>query len=191
MKLKTSARGGSAFGGKNLKRGFTLLETLVALSVLTSAILGPLSLAAYSIRSAGSSQNQFTAFYLAQEAMEYVRNRRDSNALQNKSNWLDGLVPFAGAICENENGCYIDPTLSDSNPSSITSCQTSGCPKLRYNAAAGIYSYNSADPETIFTSKVKLTWVSAYEEKIEVTISWQDRGVFRSFTFEEDILDWQ
>ena len=121
--------------------------------------------------------------------MEYVRNRRDSNALQGQS-WLYGLVPFVGAVCESQYGCYIDPTLPDSDPSSIVSCSSSGCPKLRYNAAAGIYSYASGYPETIFTRKVKLNWVSAYEEKVEVTISWQDRGISKSFTFEEDILDW-
>jgi len=48
------------------KKGFTLLETFVALSILTFVVIGPLTLASYSIRSASLSQNQLTAFYLAQ-----------------------------------------------------------------------------------------------------------------------------
>jgi len=88
MKIKNfkfSAKGRSASGGK--KCGFTLLETLAAVSVLTFAIVGPLTLAYYSIRSSSVSQNQLTAFYLAQEAIEYIKNLRDNNALTGKANW--------------------------------------------------------------------------------------------------------
>ncbi len=161
----------SKIKNQNFCRGFTLLETLAALSVLTFAMVGPVTLTVYSIRSASFSQNQITAFYLAQEAMEYVRNRRDSNALQNQGNWLEGLIN-----CRNANGCYVDPTRPDSDSQSIVNCPSAGCPKLRRNNASGIYSYNVSDPETIFSRKIKFTQVSSYEEKVEITLFWQDKG---------------
>ncbi len=166
--------------------GFTLLETLVALSVLTFAALGPLSLATYTIRAASVSQNQFTAFFLAQEAMEYIRNRRDSNILSG-ANWLDGMAP-AGAgngLCRGVNGC-----IADVPNNNIQTCNPPGCSNIKYNSVSGLYNYSSGS-STIFMRKFKLTYISNYEEKIEVTISWQDKFGLKSFTIEENIFNWQ
>src|SRR3954464_3392894 len=71
---------------KNCKtriRGFTLLETMVAVSLLAVAIVAPMSLTAQSLASAYYARDEVTAFYLAQEGLEAVRNVRDNNILQN------------------------------------------------------------------------------------------------------------
>lgn len=61
--------------------GFTLIETLVAISLLTIAIVAPMTLTMQSLSSAFYARDQITASYLAQEALEGVRAVRDSNAL--------------------------------------------------------------------------------------------------------------
>lgn len=171
----------------NFNTGFTLLETLAALTVLVFGILGPLNLASYSLRSAGTSENSLVAFHLAQEAMEYIRNKRDTNALKGESNWLDGMAQSGGNgnPCGQSNGCYVDIPNND-----IVKCSGSGCPSLRYNATTGLYSYNASDPVSIFTRTVRLARVSDYEENVNITVSWQDRFGTKSFIVEENFFDW-
>ena len=180
-------------GTQKNNKGFTLLETLASLTVLIFGILGPLSLAFYSIRSASVSENYLTAFYLAQEAMEYVKNRRDSNVLKEETNWLRYMAPSGSGdgLCRDNRGCDVDVALPDSDPDSIRQCHpVNGCEKLRYDSASGLYGYNPGDPETAFIRKLKLTIISDYEEKIEITVSWQDKFGAKSFTFEENLFGW-
>lgn len=70
--------------------GFSLLETVVAISILMITIVGPLSLASKGIVFADYVQNEITGFYLAQEAMEAIRNIRDSN-IKNDGDWLHNI----------------------------------------------------------------------------------------------------
>lgn len=162
---------------KSQKAGFTLVETLVALSVLIFAVTGPLTLASFAIRSSGYSQNQIIAFYLAQEALEYVKNKRDNNALSG-ANWLSGMTS-----CRSANGCAVDAQNDD-----IEVCP-SQCPKIKYDSATGFYNQQNGS-DTIFSRKVKLDKISNYEEKVTITLSWQERLIPRSFSIEENIFDW-
>jgi len=157
LKLKISAQGGSASGGQN-SAGFTLIETLVSIFVLTLAFTGPLSLASYTIRSSSVSQNQFSAFFLAQEAIEYIKNRRDNNTLIGAADWLEGLGP-----CRGVNGC------------------------VKYDSANGLYNQTTGT-DTVFTREVKISDIETYEAKITATISWQERSYSKSFVFEEHIF---
>lgn len=160
--------------------GFTLIETLAALSVLTLAVIGPLALASYAIRSASVSQNQFTTFYLAQEAMEYIKNKRDNIALAGASDWLEGL-----GNCRGTRGCVID--IPNNN---IINCGGGDCPKIKYDSATGFYNYSSG-VETSFIREIKLNDVVAGREaRITVTVSWQEIFGPKSFILEENIFNW-
>ena len=71
---------------KNIK-GFTLTEVMIAIMVLTVAIVSATNLLVGLI---GTNQNNLTtlqAYYLAQEGLEAVRNIRDTNWLHNMG-WL-------------------------------------------------------------------------------------------------------
>ena len=60
-------------------RGFTIVETLVAITVLMIAIAGPLVVASKGLFGALASKDQMVAAYLAQESMETIKNIRDNN----------------------------------------------------------------------------------------------------------------
>src|SRR4051812_13810349 len=60
-----------AFHVQNPRRAFTLVESMVAISILALAVTGPMIIAQKGIGSAIYAKDQITAFYLAQEAVEY------------------------------------------------------------------------------------------------------------------------
>lgn len=166
-------------------KGFTLIETLVAIAVLGMAIVGPLTLAIKSIGSAMISQNQITASYLAQEAIEYIRNHRDNNFLQGGGGWLDGLDSCLGG-----NTCYID--VFDTG-NEIKGCTVS-CPKIKYDPDNKYYTYKAGE-ETIFTRTVEITKITINEKedeaRIDVTVQWAEKYGSKSFTLQDDIFNWK
>ena len=61
--------------------GFTLVESLVAVSILLAVTVGPVALVGKSLFSASFSRNDLIAYNLAQEGIELVRTIRDNNVL--------------------------------------------------------------------------------------------------------------
>lgn len=159
-------------------RGFTLIETLVAIAVLVTSIVGPLSIAAKGLAASLLARDQVTAFYLAQEGIEYIRGMRDENILSGDS-WLTGLKPACtgGQLCnvDSKNDLFIE-------------CDTE-CPLLNYDENTGFYGTPSGSPSR-FRRTIAITELSATEAVVVATISWTS-GLFpRTFSIREVITDW-
>ncbi len=141
------------------------------------ALSGILSLSSMGVRSAVRISNQVTAFFLASEAVEYIRNVRDSNVLAGNS-WLDGL-----ADCQAVNGCYVDAVNA-----AITPC-AAACPEIKFDSSNNLFNYSSGN-ETIFSRQVLITEVEPSREiKLDVNISWPQGNGTQSFTLEEHLLN--
>ena len=164
---------------KERERGFTLIEALVAISILLFAIAGPLTIASRGVLSSNVARDQTTAFYLAQEAIEYVRNTRDENSLRALS-WLTGL-----SNCVAPSACNID---AKNKTVSVCSGQ---CATLLLDSNH-FYNNLSGNP-TLFRRTVSITSLNAVEAAISVTVSWQPSflAVPRTFTVRENIFNWQ
>ncbi len=76
----------------DFKKGLTMVETLVAISILTIAVIGPLGIIAQALHTSYYTRDQMTAYYLAQEAVEHVRNLRDNQGLAITKAYLDGTA---------------------------------------------------------------------------------------------------
>ncbi|MDE1975435.1 MAG: prepilin-type N-terminal cleavage/methylation domain-containing protein [Patescibacteria group bacterium] len=96
------------------QKGFTIIETLVAITVLMIAVAGPLVVASKGLFGALASKDQMTASYLAQESMEVIKNMRDNNVNNitqgNSGNWLDGLGNCISSASANN---YCDASAID------------------------------------------------------------------------------
>lgn len=170
-----------------MQRGFTLVETLVAVLLLVTAVAGPLTIASRSLVAATVAKDQVVAFYLAQDAIEYIRFARDTNKLQ-KGDWLTGAGALDGINlnnCLDINGCYVDTTTA--NDPAV--CPASGCPVLKY--ASTQFSYTSGS-DSIYRRTIQLGSVASNELEITVTVSWSSTaGTTRSITVYENIFNWQ
>ena len=172
-------------------QGFTLIETLVAVLLLTTAIAGPLTIASKSLIAAVVAKDQVTAFFLAQDAVEFIRFARDTNRLQN-SDWLEGagvdLINCKGA------NCYVDTTLANAP----TACGAT-CPVLKYHNTDKKFTYSNPSGTTIvntlFRRTIQLTVGSnPGEALLVVRVEWSDTAGLaqpRSVEVRESIFDWQ
>ena len=61
---------------RSMAEGFTLVETLVAISIFTMSILALLVILTQGIANTNYAKHKITASYLAQEGIEYARNVR-------------------------------------------------------------------------------------------------------------------
>ncbi|HEB13543.1 MAG TPA: prepilin-type N-terminal cleavage/methylation domain-containing protein [candidate division CPR3 bacterium] len=68
-----------------MKKGFTIIEVLVALVLLTVGAGGAFALLSRTISFTSTANGRLVATYLAQEGIEIVRNIRDTNWLQGEA----------------------------------------------------------------------------------------------------------
>ncbi len=167
--------------------GFTLIETLVAIVVLVTVVVGTMTAVQGGISSYIFSKNQIIAFYLAQEGFEQIRNIRDENRTKD-ANWLSGIAAVSSDPCYFGKICNVDPAASPGNPY-IVSC-TDTCNNLRQDPVTGLYRYNSSWPETVFRRQITLTSINANEVSITVTVDWSKGVVTRQFKARENLFNW-
>ncbi len=145
-------------------KGFTLLEALVAISILMVAVAAPITIAQKGLSSAVYSKDQMIAAYLAQDAIEYIKNRRDNITINNDFDWA-GLTEFSDCFSE----CQIDTISGDVAPYDGTVMVRDEDNFYRQQPATGA--------DTKFIRKIEMVWKNgdsstSDEVLITVTVSW-------------------
>lgn len=177
-------------------KGFTVLEVITAIFILTVGVGAALSLMNQTLATGSVVEQRLIASHLAQEGIEIVRNIRDTNWLQSRdpsksSPWDDGLC--SSPPCEWE-ADYTTVTFFDTADFERCSdpgfnCQTYSETFLNIDTD-GFYSYKTADAQTKFKRKIRIEKPQADEIKVIVEIIWQERGRHHSFTVLEHITNW-
>jgi prepilin-type N-terminal cleavage/methylation domain-containing protein len=166
------------------QRGFTLVETLVAISILVVAIVGPMTIAMRGLQSAFFAKEQLTAIYLAQEAVEIIRMHRDQYALVQRAtsndNWLSSPSRLT-SFCATASGCGVDVNLLTN--SGIRDCSVTDACRLRYrssgvtSASRGMYIHGGTFAFSPYTRVVKVQDIgggsNSDEVDVTVTVSWE------------------
>ncbi|MCC6198612.1 prepilin-type N-terminal cleavage/methylation domain-containing protein [Candidatus Nomurabacteria bacterium] len=179
--------------------GFTLIETVIAILILSLAVGSLITLAASGFFTIRYARNQIVADNLAQEALEYVRNDRDTAFLQGSdwATWLSTLtvdddgMPTGDfdAGCFSEDGCSVDPYTSSAK---MLACD-GDCPKTVlfpdegfYGYEGGVYPFNQlVDAQPVETSYARTLHVSLPTPDqllVEVTVEWLNGSAHRSIT---------
>jgi type II secretory pathway pseudopilin PulG len=168
---------------------FTLIETFVAVTILSFAVTAPLSLASKSLSTARYARDQVVASNLAQDAVEFVRAKRDFNLIQiaktGSGDWLTGL-PFSTPPAADK------PFTVDSVSGDIDECSGS-CGKILFDTVTGLYTYASGNP-SLFTRTVtmKQSVTNPLEATVRVVVSWRSAvyGGLRSVIIEDELYGW-
>src|SRR3989339_772477 len=72
------------------QEGLGILEMIIALAVIITGVLSGFVLAISNFNAINSSHNRLIAFNLAREAVEVIRNKRDTNWISGQP-WSDGF----------------------------------------------------------------------------------------------------
>lgn len=155
-----------------MNRGFTLVETLVALVILTIA-LGPALILSSNISSTASIiQHNLIAANLSQEGLEVIRALRDAN-------WHNRLAFDTGL----PDGIY----RIEWNSNTLIALGSN--PPLKINT--GLYNYSSGT-DTIFKRTVTITKINSEELRIISDVTWiEKKNRARSVKAESHLFDWK
>ncbi|MFA6909292.1 MAG: hypothetical protein WC289_05465 [Patescibacteria group bacterium] len=113
--------------------GQTLLEVIIAISVIIAGVLGTVTLIASSVKAGRAASDRLAAVNLAREAIEIVRNMRDSN-------WISvPLELWNQGLYDDVSGKIAVPYIHDTNlndPIRLAFDVTDGSPNAAFTDQA-------------------------------------------------------
>lgn len=196
------------FNLTNHKRGFTLIETFVAITILVIAVIGPLSLMIRGITDGNYAKNEVAAFYIAQEGLELVMNQRDANQFGisgaipiyegQEYPWLSGLNE-----CIDDDGCRV--SVAD-NDIEVEPCTRTADDQI---CEPFVFSDVDAEPQTEFVRQIRIIpgrnrisgsinfggdtipvdQSMANQAEVIVTVIWKNKAAPRSLVLKDVIYE--
>lgn len=175
---RKSAVNGQLSHVKCSSSGFTLVETLVAIAILLIAVVGPISLIGDALHKLYYAKDQMIAINLAQEGIEVVRQKRDSDMLAvSPTNIFSLTSPI-----------YYTVDAISATPLTVSADSTQ---KLVLSDA-GFYKQGGAGTPTQFTRLVTIESVDsgAIERKVTSKVEWKTGGQTGTITATEYLFKW-
>jgi Tfp pilus assembly protein PilV len=164
---------------KKIQPGFSIVEVVISLGIITMGLLGVVSLAVQSIQVKSMNKNYLVGSLLAQEGLELVRNIRDSNWLIPGNTWKTDL-----ADASNDGTFAIDYRASiDDTPNNVTDAGAKLYFKNNY------YAHDPTGTDAHFSRLITIT-DSGNHLAASSTVLWYDRGV-HTYTAETYFFDWR
>ncbi len=156
-------------------KGFTLLEVIVAIGIISLVSVGAMFAISLSLTSAARIQNDLISANLAQEGLEIIRGIRDRD-------WHLGNV-FGASL---PNGSYLVEARDQSlNPFADTFLKKD---------SGGFYNYTSGQ-DTIFKRKIVVENSgqnpATIEKVAKVEISWQEKSGPKTIQAELRLFNWR
>ena len=168
------------------QKGQSLIETMVAISVIIIGLFSVFALASFSLSSQGASKTQIIATNLAREGIEVVRNVRDSNWLAIDvgvllpSDWWKGIDEgYWRAELKIENRTWQLVSGGGENFYRITLDPSSR------------YLHWLTGENTIFYRKIYIDRIGNNQIKVQSIVDWVERGRSHNITLEDRLYNWE
>ena len=180
---------------KNLKlnKGFTLLEVIGAIFVISVGVAGVINIVPQIISNTTLNTSKLTAAYLTQEGVEIVRNVRDGNWLEahnrgDSTSWSEGLLN-CGSGCEADYFCTTieDPIPSD--PAGHNCFELYGAGNILKFSSDDGYNYLTGS-DTRFKRKITITQEGTDALVVTVEVSWNEKGKSYKISSQEKLYQW-
>lgn len=179
------------------KRGLSLLEMVVVIGIVTVSLVSISSLMTQSIQAQNINHNYLIASMLAQEGLELVRNKRDTNWLRPGWDWKTGNNPGTDVdIFQFVNG-QTYAISSGTIDSTVNNISDAGA--VLYQSIYGHYThdttgnslYTGADP-TIFSRLITVDDLGGETDILEIvcTVQWELRGKIYKYEAATKSYNW-
>ncbi len=178
------------------QKGFTILETIIAITVVSLAVGGVFSAVRTGLVGSMVSKDETRAFFLAQEAIEILRQKRDSNKLlaintNTNVNWLSGISENASSDpCRANATCRVDGTNQ-----ALTYCGAAwnSCPFLLQD---GNYRYGYASGNTTrYKREIQIecsgACSSSNEARVTIRVSWTQGSNTHQLQVKTLLMNWR
>lgn len=183
---------------QNKQSGFSLVETLVAISILLIVIVGPMSISMRSAKSSSFASEQIQAFFLAQEGLELAQKSRDDILLNytnfggtNATPWAQFSNP-AGTYsnCFNGNGCGLQWHTSTAGALAVpVSCATvANCLLYRNTVGRSYFTHVATANTTPFTRRIYFSDAATGNNEVQVrsVVTWRTGSIVAEQRVEVD-----
>lgn len=199
-------------------KGFTLVETLVGITILLISVITPLSVVSNALTYTQVARDEIVANNLAQEALEYARNQRDLSSMTVTTGRMDNfLTKFGNYATGTETNCYNQTygcnfdVRQTTFANSVRACSdtVNECGFLYVNnkGATPTYTYTQANLRSSYDAtltnwtattfkrvvKMKVLYDRTNPQEVEmiVTVTWTNKGAAKTITMREYINGWQ
>ena len=171
------------------QKGFSVLEVMLAFSVITVGLLGVSSLAIQNAQVQSISKNYLVASMLAQEGLELVRNVRDTNFFRadQSYDWEYGQGANSATDIVQDGNYAIDYNLAiDSMPNDLTSDRT----RLYLNGGRYTHQTGAGSSNTPYRRLIFVTDHNPDYVEVRVAISWSERGRTHNYEAVTNLYNW-
>ena len=182
------------------RRGQTLVEALVALSILTMGFIGIISLLSRSFQLNRTASDDTQATYLAAEGIEIAKNIID----------YDVYYGFRQSTSTNDWGCSFNLSSGQSAdyeldytkvvsslsgcgaaPGKVSSAAQAQAAHLYFNPSTTLYTYNSFAPavQSDFTRDIRIT-NDGEDLNVQSIVKWTSGSLSNTITLEDYFYNW-
>jgi len=169
-----------------MKKGFTLIEVVVSVTILMIGAVGVYVIFNRVISVPSRVSSKFTGAYLAQEGVEIIRNIRDTNWIEGED-WNNGLTVNCPTGCDCTTGCEADYTTGTNDPDAVL-LRNYAEKRLRMHQNK-FFGYTPGKPSP-YTREIILTQPNANAMDVEVIVRWELKGEQKEFRVKERLYNW-
>lgn len=169
------------------KPGFSLIEVMVVVAILSVGMLSVASLVRQSIQAENTSKTRLLAQELAQEGLELMRRNRDNNFIAagyqgTSPDWLTGM----------EIGSSYKVGFLMETPVEIGSINQGRLQIINNGFYTGFYTHDVAYPDSNFYRKIDVQAVDGEPDAVRLicTVMWKEAGYESDYSLETILYDW-
>ena len=175
---------------KKNRLGQSIVEAIVAISILTTGFLGIMTLLTKSFQLNRAAADQTKATYLAAEGIEVAKSLIDHSTyvgIASPGHAVGGwgtCFPFTGSF-------YVKIDYQSTDCALLPLSATPMKNQIYFNPGTGLYSYNPVGAQSTIFFRDTLVTANGNEIDVKSTVSWNPSALSsQSVTLEDHFYDW-